>query len=187
MSTNQKGTKRIALRGFSRLSLFPVLENTEENYEAGERFALPHAQSMTREADVSRETIYADDGIYLDLKTWNGLRSTITLVEVTLPMMAQLGFGIYDEATDTLSWNPNGTNREFAMTFACERTDGEYRMYRMYSFVVNDVAEGSSSTMGESGGVNTYQLSGIFTGRKLDKLPAQIHDGKNLDWLATIE
>jgi len=186
MNTNQNATERIALRGFSRLSLFPVLENTEENYEVGQRFSLPFAQSMTRDADVSRETIYADDQIYLDLTTWNGLRSTITLVEVALPMMARLGFGTYDEATDTLSWNPSGTNREFAMTFACERTDGKYRMYRMFSFMVSEISESQTATKGEGGSVSTYQLGGTFTGRKKDGLPSQIHDGADLEWLSMV-
>ena len=187
MSIDTGGTRRIALRGFSRLSLFPVLENTDEKYVVGERFALPHAQSMTRDADVSHETIYADDGIYLDLKSWNGLRSSITLVEMTLPMLAQLGFGTYDEAEGTLSWNPEGTNREFAVSFACLRADGKYRMYRMFSFVVNEITESGIATKGEGGGVNTYQLSGTFTGRKLDNLPSRIHDGDDLSWLSLME
>jgi phi13 family phage major tail protein len=186
MTNQTKGTNRIALRGFSRLTLFPVLENTLNNYEVGEGFDLPFARTMTRDADISHETIYADDQIYLDLKTWNGLRTTITLVEMELSMLAKLGFGTYDEQTNTLSLNPGGINKEFALTFACERTDGQFRMYKMFSFVVNEVSETDTSTKGEGSGVSNYQISGTFTGRKIDNLPSQIHDGSDLDWLKSV-
>lgn len=179
--------EKIALQGFSRLKLFPVIKNDTAGYEAGDGFDLPNAQSMTKDTDSSENKIYADDMLYLNMKSWNGLNSTITLAEMTLEMMGRLGFGEYDAATNTLKWNPQGMNKEFACTYRCLMANGEYRMMKMYSFTVNEVKESGTSTKGEGGGINAYQLIGTFTARKADDLPGEIRDGGDMTWLDTIE
>ena len=178
---------KIALRGFDRLSLFPVIKNTTEEYEVGERFAVPEVQSMTKDSDTTEETIYADDRVYLHQVDWNGLNATITIAEMTLEMMGKLGFGTWDDTTKTLAWNPQGTNKEFAAAFACLRADNKYRMYKLYSFNISEVTESGITTKGSGGGINAYQLAGMFTGRKVDNRPGEIHDGDDLTWLNTIE
>lgn len=178
---------KIALQGFSRLSLFPVITNTVDEYEVGARFAVPNVQSMTKDPDTTTETIYADDAVYLELTAWNGLNSVITIAEMTLKMMADLGFGTYDEETQELKWNPQGQSREFAASFACLQANGEFRMFKMYSFTVSAVTESGIATKGGGGGINAYQLEGMFTARKIDGLPGAIHDGSDLSWLETID
>ena len=176
-----------ALQGFSRLKLFPVIENTAGKYAVGQGFDLPNAQSMTKDTDSTESKIYADDMLYLNMKSWNGLNVTITLAEMELKMMADLGFGTYDDKTKTLKWNPQGKNREFALTFRCLMANGSFRMMKMFSFVVNEISETGANTKGESGDINAYQLIGTFTARKVDDIPGEIHDGTDMEWLNTIE
>ncbi|MCL2673705.1 MAG: hypothetical protein FWE92_00065 [Defluviitaleaceae bacterium] len=180
--------EKIALQGFSRLKLFPVNSNNTETYSVDDTnaFLVPWVQDMTRDSDTSESAIYADDTLYLNVKNWNGIRSTITVAELTLEMMAQFGFGEYDTATNSLKWNPQGRNLEFGVTFRCLQTNGNYRMMRMYSFKIDEIRETSIRTRGDNVAINAYQLVGTFTGRVIDGSPGEVHDGDDTAWLDVI-
>ncbi len=174
---------RIALQGFSSVKFFAVVENSATAYAVGEGFDVPWAQEMTKEVDASESKIYADDMLYMNVKSWNGIKATITLAEMPLEMFESLGFGTYDAGTRTLKYDPEGQNTEFAVSFRCKRADGQYRMFRMFSFVVNEIKEASVKTKGAGTEIAAYQLIGTFTKRKLDGVPYEAHDGDDLDWL----
>lgn len=177
---------RIGLMGFDRLKLFPIVKNEAAAYEVGTGVAVPHVQNMTKEADVSEQKVYADDTLYLNVINFNGLNVEITVAEMDLANWAQLGFGEYDEATKTLKWNPQGTNKEFGMTFRCLMANGKYRMYRFYRFAVSTVTEGEMATKGEDAGVRPYTITGTLSQRALDNSMSEIHDGDDYSWLDTI-
>jgi hypothetical protein len=178
--------KKRALKGFDRLKLFPVTANTADAYAVDEGFNVPNVQGMTQDVNSTSETIYADDVIYLENTSWLGLNTTITLADMTLEDMSLLGFGTYDQATETLEWNPQGESKEFAATFRALMASGEYRMFRMYSFMVTEVRPTGLNTKGEGTGISAYQIIGMFTGRKVDGSPGAIHDGKETAWLDTV-
>jgi phi13 family phage major tail protein len=181
---------KIALMGFSGLKLFPVTQNDANGYAVGPGFDLPGAQEMTKDPDSSETKIYADDTIYLNFTAWNGLKTTITIAEMTLEMMARLGFGIYDEDTGELAWNPQGQNLSFALALRLLRADGNYRMQKMYNFTVSEVKESGTKSKGSGDTVNPYQLTGTFTTRAFDGLPGAIKDtvtAADLTWLDTID
>lgn len=184
---DENGNKKIALFGFSRLSLFPVLQNNTEGYKVGARFGLSWAQEMSKETDSSETKIYADDMLYANIKVFNGLNATITMVEMPLKTYETLGFGTYNEETRTLKWNPQGENKEYAATFRCKQLSGEYRMYSMFSFTPNELKESGIKTNGDGTQVVTFQLIGTFTPRKYDDLPGEIHDGADIEWLDTVD
>lgn len=182
--------KKLALQGFSRLKLFPVTKNDTEGYTTGEGFNLPEAQEMTKETDSSETKIYADDKLYLNLKSWNGMNVTITVAEMDLELMAKLGFGTFDPVTKTMKWNPQGQNNEYALSFRCATASGDYRMYKMFSFTVNEINESGIKTKGDGSEINAYQIVGTFTKRAIDDLPGEIKDTESaadLVWLDTIE
>lgn len=182
--------KKIALQGFSRLKLFPVTKNDTSNYEVGAGFELPEAQEMTKDTDSSETKIYADDKLYLNLKSWNGLNVTITVAEMTLELMEKLGFGEIDTATKVLKWNPQGKNKEYALSFRCAMAGGGYRMYKMFSFAINEINESGIKTKGDGSDINAYQIVGTFTKRKADDSPGEIKDSESdsdLVWLDAIE
>lgn len=180
---------KIALQGFSGFQLFPVIQNDSSGYEVGTSFHVPWVQSMTRETDASEQKIYADDTIYLNMKSWNGITATITVAEMTLEMLSKLGFGAYDSVDEILKWNPQGSNKEFAVSFKMLRADGNYRMQQLFSFTVNEVRESNVQTKGEGNEVNAYQIIGTFAARVKDGRPGFMKDSTNpseLSWLDTI-
>ena len=177
---------KIAMMGFGNLTLFPILENTRDNYQVDAGFRLPWVQEMTRDNDTTQSKIYGDDTVYLDMKKWNGMTASITVAEMPLETFARLGFGEYDDGTETLLWNPQGRNLQFAATFRCLRADGKYRMMKMFCFTVNEVKESALKTKGEGGDIASFKISGTFTVRMLDSLPGEIHDGADLEWLETV-
>ena len=179
--------KKIALRGLSRISLFPVLQNDYDGYEVGARFRVPYAQSMSKTPDVTSAKIYADDGIYLDMKSWNGINIEVVFAEMSLRTIAELGFGDYNEATNTLKSKPQGQNNEYALTLAAKQADDTYRMYRWFSFTVNEVVEGEHQTMGDGTEICTFTMKGVLVRRKLDELPGEVHIGTDLAWLDSVE
>lgn len=183
--------KKLALRGFSRLKLFPVVVNTTEQYEVDEVLPLPEVQSMTKDVDSTSENIYADDMLYLNLTSFNGINSSITIAELVLETIAELGFGTFDETTKTLKGNPQGRNKEFAASFRILRADGGYRLYRWFVYTITAITESAVTTKGEGGGINPYVVDGTFTGRKVDDLPYEVKDVDVFDdtaalWLDTI-
>lgn len=178
----------IALQGFSKVKLFPVTQNDAAGYTVSDGFDVPEAQELVRDADTTESKIYADDRLYLNAKSWNGIKATITFAEMSLEMMAKLGFGTFEDGT--LDWNPQGEGKEFAMSFRCRRVDGKYRMYKMYSFKVDEIKESGAKTKGDGSNISTYQVIGMFTQRVIDGKPGAIKDSEaeaDLDWLSDIE
>jgi len=129
-------------------------------------------------------------GLARVIRTASGDRKIpITLAEISLELMEKLGFGKYNVTTKTLDWNPQGKNLEFAMTFRALMANGNYRMFRMYSFTVNEVKPSGFNTKGAGNGIGTYQVIGMFTGRKKDSLPGQISDSADatvMTWLDSV-
>jgi len=180
---------RIALRGFSRVRLFKIVKNDTEGYEVGESFVIPEAQSMTKSANIDSETIYADDNIYMEMTSWNGLELEITFAEMLLQKMAELGFGEYSESSGELDWDPQGKGLEFGLTFRALLANGRYRMYKMYVFAISGVDASGLQTRG--GGVNIapYVIRGIVKRRTIDDKVGPIKDSQNdedMEWLEEI-
>jgi len=174
---------KIALKGLSDFTLAPVTKNDDWNYETGEQFALPGVKRLSMEQDVSRETVWADNQIYLDMYDYNGTKVTIAITEVDLELLVKLGFGSFDE-DGAMFWNPIGKQKEFCLSFACLQANDEYRMYKMFVFTVNEIRETAlSTTGGDSSGIAYYELEGMFVPRKVDNKPALVMDGEDLSWL----
>ena len=176
---------KIAMMGFGQLTMFEVTQNDASGYAAGKGFKLPWVQEMTRETDTNEVKIYADDSIYLDIKNWNGIKATITLAQMPLEMFEKLGFGSMGEG-GVLKWNPQGVNKQFALSFRCLRADGSYRMMKMFSFTVNEVKESDLRTKGAGDEIVSYKISGTFTARVKDGCPGEIKDGTDMEWLDAI-
>ena len=175
-----------AMMGFSNLTLFPLVQNSATDYAVDVGFRLPWVQEMQRDVDTSEQKIFADDGLYLDAKSWNGMTVTITVAEMPLEMIAKLGFGDYDAATESLKWHPQGKNLSFAATFRCLRADGKYRMMKFYNFTINEIREDNLRTRGDGGDIVSYRVMGSFTARAADGAVAEFHDGEDQTWLESI-
>lgn len=176
-----------AIKGFKRMTFFPITKNTRTEYEVGEAIPIEAVQEMSKEDIKSEKTIYADDGIYLNLVDWSGQKISITVAEMDLVKMSTLGFGDYIEDNKEFKHNPQGKNKEFAVSFACEKANGEYRMFKYYDFVITEVKESAIKTKGDSGDIQPYVITGTFKRRAKDEQYSIIKDGTDLEWLDTIE
>lgn len=180
-------SKKQAIKGFKRMTFFPITKNTRTEYAVGEAISIDGVQEMSKDNIKTEKTIYADDEIYTNLVDWSGESVTITVAEMDLEKMATLGFGEYAQESKEFKHNPQGTNKEFAVSFACQKVDGDYRMFKYYNFVVTEVKEPSLKTKGESGDIQAYTITGTFKRRAKDDEYKLVKDGNDLTWLDTIE
>jgi phi13 family phage major tail protein len=181
---------KTALKGFSKVTLFPLTANTTAAYtvDDAQKYPLPNVQSMTQDVDVSESKVYADDAIYQNVKSWNGIKATITVADLDLATMGKLGVGSYNVTTKEFTMDPEAAKPELGMSFACQQTDGQYRMYHMYVFQVEEVREAEHKTMGDNTDIQPYQIIGTFTKRKVDNKPGAIKlsEGGVITWLNDI-
>ena len=117
------------LKGFSRLSIFPILENTETSYKVGTKVPVISAQKLSKEEQSTEDEILADDEIW-DIDTdVTGETVTITLAELSNELRAKLKGGTYDEQTKTYSFKKGDVAPELACSYRGLLADGTYRMW----------------------------------------------------------
>lgn len=176
------------LKGFSRLTIFPIMENTLTKYLVGEGVLIPSAQKLSKDYDSSEEPIYADDDVWDYDKTVNGEKFTLTLKELTNELRASLEGGTYDKETKTYSFKTTDTAPEFACTYRGLLADGTYRMFRQYRCKVSKIKM-DLETKG-SGNSGTVEIEGMFMARAYDSALYDIKDTEagnaDLTWLDTI-
>lgn len=176
------------LKGFSRLTIFPLTENTLEKYLVGEGVLIPSAQKLSKEIDSSEENIYADDEIWDIDKTVNGEKFTLTLKELSNKLRALFEGGTYDETTKEYDFTTNDNAPEFACSYRGLLADGTYRMFRQYRCKVTKVKM-DLETKG-SGNNGSVEIEGMFMPRAIDNKLFTIKDTEagnaDLTWLDTI-
>lgn len=177
------------LKGFSGLRIFPITTNTEEEYIVGEMIKVPSAQSLSKEEQSESEDIFADDGIWDTDTDVTGEEVTITLVELSNELRAQLRGGTYNKETKTYSFKRGDVSTELACTYRGLLADGTYRMWKYYRFKVSSVKM-DLNTKG-SGNRAGVEITGKFLDRACDGKFYDIQDTEvgnaDLIWLDTIE
>ena len=176
------------LKGFSRLSVFPVLENTETTYKVGERIPVISAQKLSKDEQATEEEILADDEVWDTDTDVTGEDVTITLAELSNELRAKLRGGTYDETTKVYSFKKGDVAPELACSYRGLLADGTYRMWKQYRFKVSKIKmDLETKGSGNKGGV---EITGKFLNRSCDGLFYDIKDtttSADLSWLDTIE
>ncbi len=175
------------LKGFSRFSIFPILEDTETSYKVGERISVPAAQKITKEEQVEESEIVADDGLWDTDSEVKGEDVTITLAELSNELRSHLRGGTYDKETKTYRFKKGDVAPQLACTYRAPLADGTYRMWVQYRFKVSQIKM-DLSTRG-SGDSNAVEISGKFMDRACDGAFYDMQDTEtdaDLVWLDTI-
>lgn len=177
------------LKGFSKLSIFPVLENTETSYRVGERISVISAQKLGKDEQATEDEILADDEVWDTDTDVTGEEVTITLAELSNELRAKLRGGTYDEKTKTYSFRKGDVAPELACSYRGLLADGTYRMWKQYRFKVSKIKmDLETKGNGNKGGV---EITGKFLNRSCDGLFYDIKDTEignaDLTWLDTIE
>lgn len=177
------------LKGFSMLSVFPILENTLTSYKVGEKIHVPAAQKMSKDEQSETEDILADDEVWDTDTDVTGEEVTITLAELSNELRAQLRGGTYDKDTKTYSFKKGDVAPELACSYRGLLADGTYRMWKQYRFKVSKIKV-DLETKG-NGNKSGVEIIGKFLNRACDGLFYDIQDTEKgnaeLVWLDTIE
>ena len=176
------------LKGFSKLSIFPVLENTETSYKVGERISVISAQKLSKEEQAEEDEILADDEVWDTDSDVTGEDVTITLAELSNELRAQLRGGTYDKETKTYSFRKGDVAPELAASYRGLLADGTYRMWKQYRFKVSKIKM-DLETKG-NGNKSGVEITGKFLNRSYEGLFYDIKDTEkgnaDLTWLDTI-
>lgn len=176
------------LKGFSRFSIFPITENTEERYIVGDRVSIPSAQTLSKDLETEEEDINADDELWDKDRSVKGENFTITFKELPDELRSKLEGGRYDAETGEYDFSTTDNAPEFACTYRGLRADGTYKMFRQYRAKVNKIKE-DLETKG-NGKSSSVEVSGIFMGRacdnKLVTTKSTEEGNAGLTWLDTI-
>lgn len=176
------------LKGFSKFSIFPILENTEISYKVGTRVPVISAQKLSKEEQSTEDEILADDEIWDIDSDVTGETVTITLAELSNELRAKLKGGTYNSETKTYSFKKGDVAPELACSYRGLLADGTYRMWKQYRFKVSKIKmDLETKGNGNKGGV---EITGNFLNRSCDGLFYDIQDteegNKGLSWLDTI-
>lgn len=175
------------LKGFSKLSIFPVLENTETSYKVGERIPVISAQKLSKEEQAQEEEILADDEVWDTDTDVTGEDVTITLAELSNELRAQLRGGLYNKETKTYRFSKGDIAPELACSYRGLLADGTYRMWKQYRFKVSKIKmDLETKGSGNKGGV---EITGKFLNRACDGAFYDMQDTTttaDLTWLDTI-
>lgn len=176
------------LKGFSKFSIFPILENTETSYNVGTRVPVISAQKLSKEEQSTEDEILADDEIWDIDSVVTGETVTITLAELSNELRAKLKGGTYNSETKTYSFKKGDVAPELACSYRGLLADGTYRMWKQYRFKVSKIKmDLETKGNGNKGGV---EITGNFLNRSCDGLFYDIQDteegNEGLSWLDTI-
>ena len=176
------------LKGFSKFSIFPILENTETSYKVGTRVPVISAQKLSKEEQSTEDEILADDEIWDIDSDVTGETVTITLAELSNELRAKLKGGTYNSETKTYSFKKGDVAPELACSYRGLLADGTYRMWKQYRFKISKIKmDLETKGNGNKGGV---EITGNFLNRSCDGLFYDIQDteegNKGLSWLDTI-
>lgn len=176
------------LKGFSRFSIFSILENTETSYKVGERLPIVSAQKLSKDEKSTEDEILADDEVWDVDADVTGEDVTITLAELSNELRAKLRGGTYDETTKVYSFKKGDVAPELACSYRGLLADGTYRMWKQYRFKVSKVKmDLETKGSGNKGGV---EITGKFLNRSCDGLFFDVKDTEkgnaDLIWLDTI-
>lgn len=176
------------LKGFSRFSIFSILENTETSYKVGERLPIVSAQKLSKDEKSTEDEILADDEVWDVDADVTGEDVTITLAELSNELRAKLRGGTYDETTKVYSFKKGDVAPELACSYRGLLADGTYRMWKQYRFKVSKVKmDLETKGSGNKGGV---EITGKFLNRSCDGLFFDVKDTEkgnaDLTWLDTI-
>lgn len=173
------------LKGLKRIKVFPIIENTESEYEAGTGLLIPGAQQLTLDPQTTDWTIPGDDEVYEAGSDWNGMNVSFQVAELSLEMKRHLEGGDWDEGTKEYTYKSTSIAPEIGMSFAALTSDGEYRMVKIFAMRVSRIS-GEFRTKGEGGNNATpITITAQATSRKIDSAVKREKDSVNgdLSWL----
>ena len=163
-----------ALRGLKAFNLFPIISNTAEAYEVGDKIALIGAQRLTKSTQSQDYTIYADDEVYDSGEDFQYVDLQLQVAELDIETESQLSGGTWDETNQVASSSTADVAPEYAASYAALYKGG-YRLFKhpvakLMSITVDH------ETKGDSQNIAPYTLNIRVFARKIDNVHKQVKD-----------
>ena len=179
---------KIALKGYAGARLWPVSSNTSTAYATGTMVSLPGAQGLTKTAQRSDYTIYADDGVYDSGSDFQYEDLEHTTVELPLELEAAITGGTYDATEKTYTFKNIDVAPEYAFAYAAKMVSGQYRMFKHYCVKLISVKI-DHLTIGDQKDVQAYKLTFRSSQRVTDGAVRVVKDSTDgtYDWLNTMD
>ena len=182
--------KKIGLKGFSAVAVFPNVEDTEVKYSAaGEALKFIGASEGNFTDNREEFTIPGDDGVYDSGSEWTYTDVEVTVHEIDLAVLAQLAGCSKDEVKTTIEEGVFDIPTTVALVYRALRRDGGYRCYRYYNAKLLKYSV-EHKTKGSSSDGQPYKLAFRCTPRAIDGKIRGTEDVKDAaasaTWLASI-
>ena len=188
--------KKRAIIGFKGVALAPVKQDSVTAYETDAALGIQYAGSMTRTPKESTQDLYYDDDLYAQLREVSGDDVEVRFAEIPLATLAQLGLGVYDEATGTLEADFTVVGKTYAFRCVTGTVDGLPMFFNWRVFDLNSLRFDNFTTKGSSLSVCEVIMNGVFKRPRLSgAAPYAIRqpkeDGSDMEacsaWLAAAE
>ena len=154
--------KKRAIIGFKGVALAPVTENSITAYKTEAAMSVQFAGSMTRTPKETKQDIFYDDGLYTQVQDVTGDDVEVRFAEIPLATLAQLGLGVYDEATGTLEADFNVAGKTYAFRCVTNTMDGLPMYFNWRVFDLAGIRFDNFASKGSSLSVCEVIMSGVF-------------------------
>ncbi|HNX63134.1 MAG TPA: hypothetical protein PKN45_10880 [Candidatus Limiplasma sp.] len=151
-----------AIIGFKGLALAPVTTNTAESYVTSVGFALLHVGKMSHTVKESKQDLYYDDDLYAQPRNVSGEDVEITVAEVPLDQLEDMGLGVLDTTTNTLEADFSPAAKEYAMRWIADTVDGKPSYFNYRVFELTGISYGNFASRADNATVCEVTIKGVF-------------------------
>lgn len=182
--------KKIGLKGFAGVGIFPEVSDTEAEYSAaGQKIDFVGASSGSFTDNREDFEILGDDGIYDSGADWTSTDVDVTIHEIDLASLAKLSGCDIDETKKAIEEGTLDIPQTVCLVYRALRRDGGYRCYRYYNCKLTNYSV-NHNTKGSSNDGQPYTLTFKCIPRAVDGKIRGTADTANLaeanTWLSSI-
>lgn len=159
--------KKIALKGFKRITLHPIEEDSETAYTVGEKVRLPAAQTLSKEDQRTESQIFADDVVYDSTSDLQGTQLTLGVAELSTEHEALLEGAEYTEEDKHAIYKLTDVRPEYSFGYMAPMSSGGVRCFRHFVVKLTQITV-NHETKGVSNDIAPYELVFFSTARKYD-------------------
>lgn len=183
--------KKIGLKGFAGVGIFPEVNDTETEYSAaGEKINFIGASSGSFTDNREDFEIPGDDGIYDSGSDWTSTDLEIVIHEIDLESLAALAGCDIDKAKKAIEEGTFDIAQTVCIVYRALRRDGGYRCYRYYNCTLTNYSVSHTTKSSSNNDGQPYTLTFKCIPRAVDGKIRGTADTANLaeanTWLASI-
>ena len=156
------------LVGIEHVHLIPIVSNTATEYsvDLSQLTHFPYVTTISRSANVTEATRYADNSTYLYLRNVNSITCNITYEQMNEELKEFLG--VAEKCGDGYTEYINMPIRNYALFFVQEKVQGGYAGRLYFNYQTAGIETSDLTTNGDSISVDTPTLTGSLSKWKLD-------------------